>query len=154
MLDRIRRLLLAPESAEEEAGRHSFEDRKIAAAALLVEAASMDSDFDADERARIGELIRARFGLDDAEARALIAEAEARAASSVQWHGFTRAVKQGFDHAERVALIEMLWEVAYADGELHDYEASLLRRVTGLLYVSDRESGEARNRVRARLGIA
>ena len=153
MLDRIRRILLAPENVEDEAGRHSFEDRQIAAAALLVEAASMDSDFDAKERTRIGELIRARFDLDDEEARALVEEAEARAADSVQWQGFTRAVKQGFNHEERVELIEMLWEVAYADGELHDYEASLLRRVTGLLYVSDRESGEARNRVRARLGI-
>ena len=44
----------------------------------------------------------------------------------------------------------MLWEVAYADGSLHDYEASLLRRVAGLLYVSDRETGEARQRVLAR----
>jgi uncharacterized tellurite resistance protein B-like protein len=50
-------------------------------------------------------------------------------------------------------VIEMLWEVAYADGRLHDYEASLLRRVTGLLYVSDRDSGEARKRVLARLGL-
>ena len=46
----------------------------------------------------------------------------------------------------------MLWEVVYADGELHDYEASLLRRVSGLLYVSDWDSGEARKRVRSRLG--
>jgi uncharacterized tellurite resistance protein B-like protein len=48
----------------------------------------------------------------------------------------------------------MLWEVAYADGILHDYEASLLRRVTGLLYVSDKASGAARLRVLARLGLA
>ena len=48
----------------------------------------------------------------------------------------------------------MLWEVAYADGALHDYEASLLRRVAGLLYVSDRDNGEARLRVMAKLGIA
>ena len=47
----------------------------------------------------------------------------------------------------------MLWEVVYADGELHDYEASLLRRIAGLLYVPDRESGEARKRVLARLGV-
>jgi uncharacterized tellurite resistance protein B-like protein len=50
-----------------------------------------------------------------------------------------------------VDLIEMVWEVAYADGELHDYEANLLRRLGGLLYVSDRERGEARKRVLARL---
>jgi hypothetical protein len=54
------------------------------------------------------------------------------AAASVEWHGFARPIKDGFDHAERVQLIEMLWEVAYADGTLHDYESSLLRRITGL----------------------
>ena len=53
---------------------------------------------------------------------------------------------------ERVGILELLWEVVYADGTLHDYEASLLRRVAGLLYVSDRESGEARLRVMGRLG--
>ena len=52
---------------------------------------------------------------------------------------------------ERIELIEMIWEVVYADGELHDYEANLLRRLGGLLYVSDRERGDARKRVLARL---
>ncbi|MGH6904257.1 MAG: TerB family tellurite resistance protein, partial [Geminicoccaceae bacterium] len=132
---------------------HSFEERQLAAAALMVEAATMDSAFDAAERARIGELIRERFALGADEAADLIAEAERAVAASVQWHGFTSAIKDGYDHAERVELIEMLWEVAYADGRLHDYEASLLRRIAGLLYVSDRDSGEARKRVRARLGL-
>jgi len=48
-------------------------------------------------------------------------------------------------------MIEMLWEVAYADGSLHDFESNMLRRVAGLLYVTDRESGDARKRVVARL---
>jgi uncharacterized tellurite resistance protein B-like protein len=113
----------------------------------------MDSTFDAAERTRIGELIRERFALGADEATDLIAEAERAVSASVQWHGFTSAIKDGFDHAERVELIEMLWAVAYADGELHDYEASLLRRIAGLLYVSDRESGEARKRVLTRLGL-
>jgi len=46
-----------------------------------------------------------------------------------------------------------MWEVVYADGVLDDYEANLLRRVAGLIYVPDRESGQARQRVIARLGI-
>jgi uncharacterized tellurite resistance protein B-like protein len=119
----------------------------------MVEAATMDSAFDAAERAQIGELIQGRFALGPDEAADLIAEAERAVAASVQWHGFTSAIKDGYDHAERVELIEMLWEVAYADGRLHDYEGSLLRRIAGLLYVSDRESGEARKRVLARLGL-
>ena len=151
MLDRLHRLLTG-RPPEGPPGAHGFEERQLAAAALLVEAATMDSSFDAAERGRIAQLIQERFGLGADEAADLIAEAEGAVAASVQWHGFTSAIKDGFDHAERVALIEMLWEVAYADGRLHDYEASLLRRIAGLLYVSDRESGEARKRVLARLG--
>jgi uncharacterized tellurite resistance protein B-like protein len=152
MLDRLHRLLTG-RAPEAQPAAHSFEERQLAAAALMVEAATMDSAFDAAERARVGELIRERFALGADEAADLIAEAERAVAASVQWHGFTSAIKDGFDHAERVELIEMLWEVAYADGQLHDYEASLLRRIAGLLYVSDRESGEARKRVLARLGL-
>jgi uncharacterized tellurite resistance protein B-like protein len=152
MLDRLRRLLTGHPPAAQPAA-HSFEERQLAAAALMVEAATMDGTLGPDERGRIGRLIQDRFGLSADEAADLITEAEQAVAASVQWHGFTSAIKDGFDHAERVELIEMLWEVVYADGQLHDYEASLLRRIAGLLYVSDRESGEARKRVLARLGL-
>jgi uncharacterized tellurite resistance protein B-like protein len=151
MLDRLKQLF-QPE-ADRPSGPHGFAQLQLAAAALMVEAATMDSAFDAGERARIGQLVQDRFALSTEEAMDLVGEAERMAAESVEWHGFTRAIKDGFDHAERVQLIEMMWEVAYADGALHDYEASLLRRVSGLLYVSDRESGEARKRVLARLGL-
>jgi uncharacterized tellurite resistance protein B-like protein len=152
MLDRLQRLL-TDRPTEVRRPAHSFEERQLAAAALMVEAATLDDTFGADERAHIESLVRERFGLSPEEARDLVAEAEGAASASVEWHGFTRAIKEGFDHGERVQLIEMLWEVAYADGELHDYEASLLRRIAGLLYVSGRESGEARKRVLARLGL-
>ena len=56
------------------------------------------------------------------------------------------------DAAERIRVIEMLWEVAYADGVLTGDEDALVRRVAGLLYVSDRDRGEARRRVLKRLG--
>jgi len=152
MLDRLKQLF-QPDAAAAPPGPHSFDALQLAAAALMVEAATLDSRFDADERDRIGQLVQDRFALSPEEASELVAEAEKAAAESVAFQGFTNAIKNGFDHAERVQLIEMLWEVVYADGELHDYEASLLRRVTGLLYVSDRESGDARKRVLARLGI-
>ena len=153
MFDRLRQLLSSGAEDRPTPHRHSFEERQLAAAALLVEAASMDSDFGAAERATIGGLLQSRFGLSGAEADELLAEAEEAASESVQWQGFTSAVKDGFAPEERVQVIEMLWEVVYADGQLHDYEASLLRRITGLLYVPDRDSGEARKRVLARLGV-
>jgi uncharacterized tellurite resistance protein B-like protein len=154
MFKRLRDILAPPPAADEGRVKHSFEERQLAAAALLVEAARLDQGFAEAERSRIEELVVERFGLAADEAADLVAEAEQMATDSVQWQGFTRAIKDGFDYDERVEIIEMLWEVAYADGELHDFEASLIRRITGLLYVADRESGEARKRVLARLGLS
>jgi uncharacterized tellurite resistance protein B-like protein len=148
MLDRLKQLFQP--DAPGPSGPHAFDALQLAAAALMVEAATMDSQFHDQERQRIGQLVQEHFALSAEEAADLVDEAERTAADSVAWQGFTNAIKNGFDHAERVQLIEMLWEVVYADGTLHDYEASLLRRVTGLLYVSDRESGDARKRVLAR----
>ena len=153
MFARLKRLMTEPSSVSAGARQHSFEEKQLAAAALMVEAANLDDDFDADERARIEVLLQKQFSLTAAEAGELLSAGEKASSDSVEWQGFTRAVKDGFEQEERIALIEMLWEVAYADGKLHDYEASLIRRITGLLYVSDRESGDARKRVRTRLGI-
>jgi uncharacterized tellurite resistance protein B-like protein len=154
MFARLKRLLDEAKSENSETRSHSFEERQLAAAALLVEAARLDNDFDTTERTRIQSLLEEHFSLSAGDAEDLLMEGEQASEDSIEWQGFTRAIKDGFEPEERVALIEMLWEVAYADGELHDYEASLIRRITGLLYVSDRESGEARKRVRMRLGIA
>lgn len=148
LADWLRRAKAAPEGAGAPRGP---EEMQLAACALLVETALMDGAFDDGERAVIERLVAARFGLSAADSRTLVAEAEAAAARSPQIFGFTDAVKRHFDDAERVALIEMLWEVAWADGELHDYEENLLRRVAGLIYVSDRDRGAARRRVRERL---
>lgn len=152
MFARLKRLINDNAGASDQKP-HSFEEKQLAAAALMVEAARLDSAFDDAERTRIQALLQQHFNLSEGEAEALLAAAEQASEDSVEWQGFTRAIKDGFDQTERVAIIEMLWEVAYADGELHDYEASLIRRITGLLYVPDRESGEARKRVRERLGL-
>ena len=132
---------------------HTVEDKHLAAAVLMVEAARLDQNFSRDEREKVAELIERRFGLAGTEAEALIAAAETAQDEANELSRFTRAVKETFSADERVELIEMLWEVAYADGELHPYEANLLRRVAGLIYVSDRERGQARRRVLERLGL-
>ena len=135
-------------------GRHSADELRIAAAALLVQAAQMDDAFDAHERSKVLELVTYRFDLNREESLSLLAAAEERVAQANQLHGFMRVVNKAFDQAERIELLEMLWEVVYADGALHDYEANLMRRLNGLLHVSDQESAAARNRARARLGQA
>ncbi len=153
MLDRIKDLLGERGGTAPAAAGHDAGELRLAAAALLIEAARLDGRFDEVERERITKLVRQRFGLSDAEAVRLFAEAEKAAEDANELYRFTRVIKDRFDHGERVELIEMLWNVVYADGVLHDFEANLLRRITGLIYVSDRESGSARKRILERLGI-
>ncbi len=110
----------------------------------------MDDSFDPPERATIARLLRARFALDAGQVEALLTAAERAADRSSQIYAFTRIAVERLNGEERVGLIEMLWEVAYADGVLHPDEDALVRRIAGLIYVSDHDRGEARRRVRAR----
>ncbi len=132
-------------------GAHTDEELHIAAAALMVEAARLDGDFDQDERDKIGDILRRRFDLDDETTRDVLETAGSAVDTIPEIYGFTKTIRDNFAHDERVMMLELLWEVAYADGVLHDYEASLLRQVTGLLYVTDQESGAARKRALERL---
>lgn len=152
MLQKLKSLLF---SGDERAARSaSHDDVAVAAAAVMVETAMLDGTFDDAERASILRLLGRRFQLSDADARALLAEAEAEVSRSTELYAFTRAIKDRFDHDQRVEMVEMLWEVVYADGEVHDFEANLMRRICGLLYVEDAESGDARKRVMQRLGLS
>lgn len=152
VLERLKALLGNRPDARGAAGGGA--DRlQLATAALLVEAAEMDADFGAEERAKITELVERRFDLSAAESQALLQAARDKVEQSVEVFGFTREIKNAFSPEERIEMMEMLWEVAYADGVLHDLEASLMRRLAGLLHVSDRDSGRARKRVLSRHGL-
>lgn len=125
---------------------------RVAAAALLVETASIDDAFDDSERSVVKRLLQQRFGLAAAEAQRLLGEGQRSRDASAQLYGFTRAIKERLDLEERIRLVEMLWEVVLADGALDPLEDTLLRRIGGLIDVPDRERGLARQRVLARRG--
>ena len=146
MFDRILDLLMPGGAPRAETEIH------IAVAALLVEAARMDDDFDPAERAAIRAVLARRFALDTESVDRLIASAENAADRSSALYRFTRVVAERFDPAARVGMIEMLWEVAYADGVLDADEDALIRRIAGLIFVEDHERGAARRRVLTRLG--
>ncbi|NQW08339.1 MAG: TerB family tellurite resistance protein [Alphaproteobacteria bacterium] len=125
----------------------------VAVAVLLAKVAALDGRIDASERAAAADRLTQRFGVPRDEVEQIMDEAARTAADAVDLYGFTRIVKDRLDHDGRLALMEALWEVVYADGTLHDYEAQTMRRLAGLLYVPDRESGEARKRARENLGL-
>jgi uncharacterized tellurite resistance protein B-like protein len=147
VIDRIRKLLSTPETAPTRP-----DDLQIAVAVLLIEAARMDDTFDARERGAIEALLEHKFQLSHDETQELLKFAEETAERSHQLHPFTRLAVERMEPARRIRLIEMMWEVAYADGKLDPDEDVLLRRVAGLIYISDEDRIAARQRVLSRIG--
>ena len=148
MLNRIRKFMAGGSPAAQE---DPADEMRLAAAALLVEVATVDENFDADERARILAFVTDRFGLSGDDATALIEAAEREVDGSVQLYAFTSAISNGFSYDERVALMETLWRVVLADGHVDAHEDQLLRRIAGLIHVTDRDRGLACKRAKEEL---
>lgn len=153
MIDSIRAWINGSRPDGDEKTGRPRDELQLALTALLIEAAYSDDHFDQAERAIIAHLIERRFNLSPSDAHALLAAGEAAASESAELFHFTRIINERLSPEERVELVEMLWEVAYADRVLDEYEDSLVRRVGGLIYVPDRERGMARQRVLVRLGL-
>jgi uncharacterized tellurite resistance protein B-like protein len=151
MFDRLRALF--EEGAGHEVAANHADELEVAVAALLVEIAGVDDSLDEAGRRLIRQLLERRFGLSAEQAATLEAAAERRANESAQLFGFARTITENLPRERRLDVIELLWEVAYADGVLDPLEDSLLRRIGGLIDVSDHERGAARLRVLARLGL-
>lgn len=152
MLQRLRSFLAGDISAQDV--ELSSEDELAAAAvAVFVEAALLDGSFGDEERQIILQLMTERFQIPEADAASLMDSAAADAEHANKLYSATRTIRDGFGIEERIDVMEMLWQVAYADGVLHDYEANLVRRVAGLLYVQDQDNGRARKRALENLGL-
>ena len=129
----------------------SDDEYKVACTALLCEAASMDGVFDDNEKKLILVLIQKQFNVDENEANKIYIEGKGLAENAAQLYGFTRIIKESWDNKKRISLLEMLWELAYVDGELDAAEDMLIRRIAGLIHVEDRDRIEAKQRVLKKL---
>jgi len=148
MIDRIMSLLKSePETPVIE---DKPDELNMAVAALLVEAACRDDSFDEQERELIESLISEKYDLSKEQTHELVEAAHAAQQDSGHLYGFTRNMVKAMEYEERVHLIEMLWDVAFADGELDPPEDAMIRRVAGLIYVSDKDRGAARRKILAR----
>ncbi len=109
---------------------------RLATAVLMVDVARADHVFEDEEFERVLALIREHFELDDQAARDLIESAGDHAEDLVGVHEFTQALHRHLDEDEKARVVSLLWQVAYADGELDKYENSLILKISDLLYVS------------------
>ncbi len=121
---------------------------QIACAALLIEMMHIDDKIDKEEQNSVIRRLKAIFTLTPEQIDKIMALAAEQREQSTDYFQFTHLINKQFPAEKKVLLIESLWQVAYSDGTLNDYEEYLVRKIADLLHVPHRDFILARNRVR------
>jgi uncharacterized tellurite resistance protein B-like protein len=121
---------------------------EIATAALLVEVVRLGGTIKPAEHEVVLRAVRSKFGLDEEDAEALIGLAEDQASAATDYYQFTSLINKRFSQAQKQQVIELMWQVAYADNELSAYEQHVIRKIADLLYVPHRAYIAAKLRAR------
>ena len=152
MFEAIRSFVADLASGDKQGGDFDDDDHRVAYAAPLMHAASIDGNFSKAERNKLEALLKQRFDLDDAEAGRLIEQATVADQDAVDLYRFTRLLDRALDENQRLRMTEMMWEVAYSDGRTTEFENNPVWRVADLLGVPSRERIALRQRVKATRG--
>ena len=151
MLKAIRDFFDTALASGDRADRHTIE---VATAALLVEITRMDGEITADERAAVLAAVRGKFGLTGDEAQTLVDLAEAEARQANDYYQFTSIITRRFSREQRIRVVELLWEVAFADATANPFEEHLIRKLADRIYVDHADFIHAKLKARAAAGGA
>jgi uncharacterized tellurite resistance protein B-like protein len=150
MFDAFRKFLSDFTAGDKHPSRFEDNDYRLAASALLVHAAAIDGEVSQVGRDKLHAVIKRRFDLDEAATNELVIEATAAEHDAVDLYHFTSLINRSLDEAGRRRVVEMMWEIVYADGRVTEFEDNLLWRAADLLGISARERIELRQQVAAR----
>jgi len=155
MLDGLRQFIADVVSPHAQDDRR-FDDTgyRLAATALLVHVISLDGEPSEVEKRKLHSLIESRFGLDPGTADRLIDSAMLVEGEAVDLYHFTSVIMRSVDDAGRLRIVEMMWELVYADGEVSEFEDNVVWRAADLLGVSSRDRIDLKHRVAGRRSAA
>ena len=131
----------------EKSNNDNIDNKNILVTALLIHAARIDDNYTNVEKEIIKKALISLNAISSNEAKELLEKAEKIEQESNQIVAFTREIKKK-SMEFRLKIIEILWKIVYSDGSSDSYESNLIRRVSGLLYVSDRDSGMIKLKVK------
>ena len=132
-----------PDSPSPAAGNR---DVRLAACALLLELAHADDDFAEHERAHLRSAVRRQFGLDAGQSEELLSLAEKERAEAVDLWQFTSLIREHYSKGQKMVLVEIMWGLVYADGELVSREEQLMRKICNLLDIEPGYLAQLRKR--------
>ena len=127
--------------------KETSSNKNILVASLLIHAAKIDENYTEIEKKIIKMAIMQLNQINENEAEKLLKIAEKKEEESNQLVEYTREIKK-YTMESRLKIIEVIWKIVYSDGTSDSYESSLIRRICGLLYVSDKDSGIIKTKVK------
>jgi uncharacterized tellurite resistance protein B-like protein len=152
MFQSFRKFLAEVSQGGKHPAHFEHNDYRLAAAALLVHAAAIDGNVSDLERDKLHAVIKRRFDLDEAETDALVVEATEAEHEAIDLYHFTSLINRALDESGRRRVVEMMWEIVYADGRVTEFESNLIWRAADLLGISSRERIELGRRVASERG--
>lgn len=147
MLDTLRQFIADLVSPAEQARAFDETDYRLAATALLVHIISLDGAPSEVEKRKLHSVLESRFKLDPGTADQLIASATLVEGEAVDLYHFTSVIMRSVDEEGRLRIVEMMWELVYADGEVTEFEDNVVWRAADLLGISSRDRIELKHRV-------
>ena len=118
---------------------------------LMIEAANSDGDIGAEEIKKIRETLINIFKENPDKVDSVLEQSIKNSNNSKSLYYYSSKINKNYSDKKKILLIEILWEIVLADGQVHDYESSIIRRLSGLLYISDINSGNARKRALSKI---
>jgi uncharacterized tellurite resistance protein B-like protein len=152
MLESLKNFLSELSGGGKQQDRFGEDDYRLAAAALLVHVSTIDGDLSQAERDRLHDVLKYRFALDEADTARLIDAAIAADREAVDLYHFTHLINRALDEDGRRRMVEMMWEIVFADGQCDEFEDNIVWRAADLLGISSRDRIELRQRVAAERG--
>lgn len=132
---------------DDQAGPRIDNRVELAAAVLMIEISLADSSIDDDELAVIEKALVEHFDIAAGQVDELIDLARREVDIAVSLHDFTRMLNNNLDASEKIRIIELLWQVAFADAVLDKYEEYYIRKIADLLYISHKDYIRTKHRV-------
>ena len=152
MFERFRKFLAEVAEGGKHPAHFDQNDYRLAAAALLVHTAEIDGNMSDTERRQLHAVLQHRFELTEADTQALISEATEAEHEAIDLYHFTTVINRSLDENGRQRIVQMMWEIVYADGRVSEFESNLIWRATDLLGISSRERIEIGRRVASEQG--
>jgi len=148
MIDRLKQFFeKRPEAVGQKEGRDPKYDTRVAVCALFVEIGRIDEAFTREELDLVLSILKDTYGLSEAHADDLLADATRELDESIDLWQFAKRINTNYSNSEKMEIVELMWRIVFVDGKMDDHEHYIMSKLKNLLRISHKDLIDAKLRV-------